>query len=58
MEQPKAKENDWGKNTDMRNFVTVYCKECGTRLFDVSEFSRYHLRIKCRKCHKILLYIK
>jgi len=58
MAQQTSKENDWSEKTDDRNFHSVYCKECGARLFDVSEFSRYHLRIKCRKCNKILLYIK
>lgn len=57
--KPQAdKENDFGESLDTRNLKPVYCKECGARLFDAPEFLKYYLRIKCRKCNKILLYIK
>ncbi len=59
MKMEQQSKSDWSEDsTDNRNFIIVYCKECGARIFDHNLTARFHIRIKCRKCNKVLLYVK
>lgn len=37
---------------DITKYSEVRCPLCGHVLLEVSEFSLYSIKIRCRKCHK------